>query len=114
MASDTQISLWRVTVQKLRKAGVSSREIIAITGHKTEESLKDYDDIDHDDHRRLSEILSGSKGAMGMKVASQSFLHSTQSVMMTKQTTLSTNPHPWPHMPSQHPVSYQPRISIHC
>ena len=37
MASDTQISLWRVTVQKLRKAGVSSREIIAITGHKTEE-----------------------------------------------------------------------------
>ena len=84
-------------MQKLRKAGVSNRELIAITGHKTEESLKAYDDIDHDDHRRLSEILSGSKEATGMEVASQSSLHSTQSVMMTKQTTMLS--HPWPHMP---------------
>jgi hypothetical protein len=90
-----------VTVQKLRKAGVSSREIIAITGHKTEESLKDYDDIDHDDHRRLSKILSRSNGANGMDVvASQSSIHNAQLVMMTKQTTmLSANPHPWAHMP---------------
>ena len=44
----------RVTVQKVRIAGVSSREIIAITGLKTKESLKDYDDIDRDDHRRLT------------------------------------------------------------
>ena len=35
----TNHSVRRVTVQKLRKAGVSSWEIIAITGHKTEESL---------------------------------------------------------------------------
>ena len=88
-----------MTVQKLRKAGVSSREIIAITGHKAEESLKDYDDIDRDDHRRLSEILSGSKEATGMEVALQFSLLSTRSVMMTKQTTmLSTNPHPWSHI----------------
>ena len=32
-------SVKKVTVQKLRKAGVSCREIIAITGHKTEESI---------------------------------------------------------------------------
>ena len=105
----TNHSVRRVTVQKLRKAGVSSREIIAITGHKTEESLKD---IDHDDHRRLSEILSGSNGAMGMEVASQSSLHNTQSVMMTKQTTmLSTNPHPWPHMPFSMP--HQPSTPVY-
>ena len=65
MTNGTQISVRRVTVQKLRKAGVSSREIIAIIGHKTEESLKNYDDIDHDDHRRLSNILSGRNGATG-------------------------------------------------
>ena len=53
----TNHSVRKVTVQKLKKAGVSSREIIAITGHKTEESLKDYDAIDRDDHhRRLSTI----------------------------------------------------------
>ena len=72
----TNHSVRRVTAQKLRKAGVSSCEI---RGHKTEESLKDYDDIDHDDHHRLGEILSGSKEAMGMEVASQSSLHTTQS-----------------------------------
>jgi len=95
-----------VTVQKLRKAGVSSHEIIVITGQKTEGSLKDYDDINHDDHHRLS------KGAMGMEVASQSPLHSTQSVMMTKQTTvLSTNPHPWPHMPFSAPC--QPSTPVY-
>ena len=33
--------------------------------------------IDHDDHRRLSEILSGRNGAMGMEVASQSSLHNS-------------------------------------
>ena len=43
-------SVRKVTVQKLKKAGVSSREITAIMGHKTEESLKDYDAIDRDDH----------------------------------------------------------------
>ena len=108
----TNHSVRRVTVQKLRKAGVSSREIIAITGHKTEESSKDYDDIDRDDHRRLSKILSGSNGANGMEVASQSSLHNTQSVMMTKQTTmLSTNPQPWPHMPF--PVPYQPSAPVY-
>ena len=39
MASDiyTNHSVKRVTIQKLRKVGVSSREIIAITGHKTDE-----------------------------------------------------------------------------
>ena len=88
-----------MTVQKLRKAGVSSHEIIAITGHKTEESLKDYDDIDNDDHRRLSEILSGSKEATGS-------YGSSIAVLPPYTTMLSTNPHPWPHMPfSVHALS---------
>ena len=94
-------SVRKVTVQKLKKAGVSSREIIAITGHKTEESLKDYDAIDRDDHRRLSTILSGTSQAMNTDVALQPSLSNTQSVMKTQQTTmLSANQlqFPWPHM----------------
>ena len=47
-------SVRKVTVQKLKKDGLSSCEITAIMGHKTEESLKDYDAIDRDDHSRLS------------------------------------------------------------
>ena len=80
MANNTQISVRRVTVQKLRKAGISSREIIVITGHKTEESLKNYDDINRDDHRRLSNILSGRNGAIGMGVLSQSTFYNMLSV----------------------------------
>ena len=88
-----------MTVQKLKKAGVSSREIIAITGHKIEESWKDYDAIDNDDHRRLSIILSDTSRAMNTDVASQPSLSNTQSVMMTQQTTmLSANQYLWPHM----------------
>ena len=94
----TNHSVRKVTVQKLKKAGVSSREIIAITGHKTEE---DYDAIDRDDHRRLSTILSGTSRAMNTDVALQPSVPNTQSVMMTQQTTmLSANQlqYPWPHM----------------
>ena len=73
----TNHSMRRVTAQKLRKAGVSSREIITIiTGQKTEESLKDYDHIDRDDHRRLSYVAKSwaevANGANGMEGASQS------------------------------------------
>lgn len=117
----TNHSVRKVTVQKLRKAGVSSREIITITGHKTEESLKDYDDIDRDDNRRLSRILSGSSQAMNTDVALQPSLLNTQSVMMTQQTTmLSANPYPWPHMPypipcqSSNPVyNYFSNCTVH-
>ena len=100
MASNSQINIKRVTAEKLRMAGVSSREIIAITGHIT----GDYRDIDDDDHRRLSKILSRSDGAMSVEEASQSSLCKTRVEMMTKQTImLSTNPHPWPHMPFSMP-----------
>ena len=38
----TNHSLHKTTVKKLKKAGSSSRDIIAITGHKSEQSLADY------------------------------------------------------------------------
>ena len=46
-------------VKKLKKAGVSNTEIVAITGHKSEDSLKHYDEVDIDDHRRISRCISG-------------------------------------------------------
>ena len=51
----------KTTVRKLKKAGASSREIKAITGHKNEQSLADYDDLDLEDHLHLGEVLSGKK-----------------------------------------------------
>ena len=53
----TNHSLRKTTVTKLRKAGATSREIMAITGHKSEQSLADYDALDLSDHRHLGEVL---------------------------------------------------------
>ena len=57
----TNHSVRKTTVRKLKKAGASSREIMAITGHKNEQSLADYDDLDLEDHLHLGEVLSGKK-----------------------------------------------------
>ena len=57
----TNHSVRKSTVRKLKKAGASSREIMAITGHKNEQSLADYDDLDLEDHLHLGEVLSGKK-----------------------------------------------------
>ena len=54
----TNHSIQKTTVKKLKKAGVSATEIMAITGHKIQQSLTDYDELDDDDHLRLSRILS--------------------------------------------------------
>jgi len=45
---------------KLQKAGVSNDKIVSITGHKNEQSLRDYADVDMEDHAKLSEILVGA------------------------------------------------------
>jgi len=42
----TNHSIRKTTVRKLRKGGASSTEIIAITGHKNQQSLVDYDELD--------------------------------------------------------------------
>ena len=57
----TNHSIQKTTVKKLKKAGVSATEIMAITGHKNQQSLTDYDELDDEDHIRLSKILSSEK-----------------------------------------------------
>ena len=48
----TNHSTRKTVVKKLKRAGVATRDIAAITGHKCEESLRDYDDNDIDEHRQ--------------------------------------------------------------
>ena len=64
----TNHSVRKTLVKKLKKAGVSNTEIIAITGHKSEDSLKHYDEVDIDDHRRISKCISSSSDAKTMEV----------------------------------------------
>lgn len=53
----TNHSIRKTTVKKLKKAGANSSEIMAITGHRNQQSLTDYDELDNDDHIRLGKVL---------------------------------------------------------
>ena len=51
--------------EKQPLAGVSNDKIIAITGHKTEQSIKAYMDTDLEDHHHhISTLLSNQKPLM--------------------------------------------------
>ena len=54
----TNHSVRKTTVRKLQKAGISNDKIASITGHKNEETLRDYAATDMDDHMKISNILS--------------------------------------------------------
>lgn len=57
----TNHSVRKTTVRKLQKAGISNDKIAAITGHKSEQTLRDYAATDMEDHQKISNILSGKK-----------------------------------------------------
>ena len=48
----------KTLVRKLQKHGISNDKIASITGHSTEQSLRDYADTDLSDHASISKILS--------------------------------------------------------
>ena len=58
----TNHSIRKTTVRELQKAGISNDKIASITGHKCEESLRDYASTDISDHNRMSLILSNPPG----------------------------------------------------
>lgn len=89
----TNHSVRKTTVKKLKKAGASSRDIMAITGHRNEQSLADYDDLDLDDHLHLGEILSGRKHTSSALVAANH--HQTLSSLSPIPVSTTFPKHPW-------------------
>ena len=53
--------------QQLKKAGGSVTEIMAMTGHKNQHSLADYNELDDEDHMCLSKILSSEKTSLSIQ-----------------------------------------------
>lgn len=54
----TNHSARKTTVSKLKKANVERSDIVKVTGHRSVQSLDDYDEADEDDQRRLSLAIS--------------------------------------------------------
>ncbi len=89
----------KTVVKKLKKAGVATRDITAITGHKSEESLRDYDDNDISEHRHLSKQISYAT------TSNPSCSHSTFDTSYYYSQTAYYNPCP----PMYAPYYYQER-----
>ena len=56
----TNHSMRKTTVHKLQKAGISNDKIAAITGHRNEQSLRDYSTVDLEDHKAIGVVLCNS------------------------------------------------------
>ena len=54
----TNHSIRKTMVHKLQKACFSNDKIASISDHKSEQSLRDYSDIDMEDHQQISHTLS--------------------------------------------------------
>ena len=65
----TNHSIQKITMKKLKKADMSATEIMAITGHKIQHSLADYNELDDEDRMRLSEILSSDKTSLSIQLS---------------------------------------------
>ena len=54
----TNHSARKTTVSKLKKANVERSDIVKVTGHRSVQSLDDYDEADEEEQRRLSSARS--------------------------------------------------------
>ena len=54
----TNHSSRKTTVSKLKKANIELSDIVKVTGHRSVQSLDDYDEADEEEQRRLSSAIS--------------------------------------------------------
>ena len=101
----TNHSVQKTLVKKLKKAGISNTEIIAITGHKSEDSLEHYDEVDIDDHRRISKCISSGRDKKTMEVPNNHPECYTPLLPSFSETHYSTSTYgwQWPSYPSYPP-----------
>ena len=55
----TNHSVRKTTIKKLRRHGVTNTNIAAITGHRNEQSLQQYAEMENAEHSQISKLLSG-------------------------------------------------------
>ena len=98
----TNHSVRKTLVAKLKKSGQSRHVICEITGHSRESSLDDYDEIDENQRKELSDIISGFSKASSENSASESSkvnqnttngTASNQATAVKQRAPLSSIPH---------------------
>ena len=109
-------------VAKLKKAGQPRHKIIQITGHANESSLDDYDEIEENERRTLSHIISGYSGthtntaiaetpsvlplpALAAVRIPSSSVSTLSSAAAIEQTSAQSFTHQLSHLPLQLPVN---------
>ncbi len=84
--------LW-VNIKKLKKAGVATRDIAAMTGHKSKESLRDYDDNDISEHMQLSKKISYPTAATASNPSCSHPIPPTYHTIITLKLLIITHGH---------------------
>ena len=79
----------KMLVSKLKHAGQARNVICEITGHTRESSLDDYDEIDENQRKDLSHIISGYHDA-SKKIPEPAAMHSNLINNASKSTSSST------------------------
>ena len=97
----TNHSIRKTTVCKLQKAGIPNDKIIAVTGHRNEMSLKAYSDVDVDDHKKISNILSNADGQ-----STQPSLQQHSNVGISAASNVLPPTHPLPQFSFSHCTVY--------
>jgi len=69
----TNHSICKTTVKKLEKVGINLSKIIVITGHKNQQGLADYGELDIDFHVWIEKVLSYDRNSL-LLVASNCML----------------------------------------
>ena len=111
-------------VAKLKKVGQPRHKIIQITGHANESSVDDYDEIEEDERRALSHIISGYPGTDTKTTMSETLPSSSSATVLpsshavlvpsssastlasTEQTSAQFSTHQATHPPPQIPVTH--------
>ena len=98
----TNHSMRKTLVAKLKKSGQPRHVICEITGHSRESSLDDYDEIDENQRKELSHIISGFSKVTSQNSASESSkvsqnsangAASNQAITVKQRAPLSFIPH---------------------
>lgn len=88
----TNHSMRKTLVSKLKKAGQARNIICEITGHARESSLDDYDQIDENQRRNLSHIISGYQVSTNVRQPSKSCTNNLANINPASSSTALNAP----------------------
>ena len=88
----TNHSVRKTTVQKLQKQGIPNSHIAAITGHRNEQSLQQYAEMEQHSHAQISKVRSSDPQHVHSKFPLHEHTMNTQATPPSQMASHSSVP----------------------